>query len=241
MEYSIESFSRCVYNPIKNLRQGAKVMDLYPEFRDRRMLFVKSYGVGIDSDKVLRWMMMLYQPESPLIVDFPDYKIRRTKAGLLCGFDTEEGSSFVDCYQGVINGSNTKVTRGILEFCRLLRNDDYAELKIYQDKLYEMLDRLIVTTEAKDEKLILENVDRLKGRLKELKKKFVVYDEGGDLEYELMNLLDMDYVDMSRESIAKRIENGEDIYGESFVCPYGKDYVKQYYEDTNKKRYEGKL
>lgn len=234
--YIESDFDRCSFNPLREI--GKSVLGIYPDFKDRQGFLVGSFGVGLDREKVLRWIIALYQLDSPLVVDFPDYKKRRAEAGVIVGFKTK-GGVFEDVYMDVLIGKNERVNKAIIEFCRMLRDDDYTELKLYQDRLYAAFDKLSVSEEAKDEKIIMENITRYKDKISELKKKFVVQDEDGRLMEEMMRVMDQDYVDMSREAIVRRIEKGEDIFGDRYVPPYGAEYVKEFYKDLNKERFHG--
>jgi hypothetical protein len=236
MNYTEGDFDVCVFNPLR--KSGMRIEDVYPEIRDREGFLVGNFGNGVNRSKVIRWVMALYQPESPLIRDYPDYKVRRYQAGLLVGFGIDKsGDGFVKGYMDIILGLNGRVNRFVVDFCRIMRDDDYTEMRVYQDKLYRMLGVLAESDKASDDKVILINIEELKKRIELLRKKYLVGDEDGKLVEEMRAVMDHDYIDMSREGIVRRIENGEDLYGERFVPPYGKDYVKKYYEDVNRRRF----
>lgn len=239
MDYELADFDKCRYNPLRGIKGSKDIDEIYSELRDRRGFFVGHYSLHTDRNKVLRWIMALYQPESPMIQDYPDYRVRRVRAGMIFGFDLEPGeaSRFTEEYQGIIGGQNNKVNGSILEFCRLMRDDDYTELKIYQDKLYDLFGRLQNLDQGKDEKVILDNISLLKGRIADLKKKFMVDDGDLGVAEALLDMMDVDYVEMSREAIVRRIEAGEDIFGGRYVPPYGSDYVKKFYKDVNRERF----
>jgi hypothetical protein len=240
MGYTISDFERCVFNPL--VKKGVDVEEVYPELRDREGFLVGNFGSGLKRSKVIRWVMALYQPESPLIRDFVDYKVRRYQAGLLVGFDmSEDGGSFKKGYMDLVMGLNGRVNRFVVDFCRIMRDDDYTEMRVYQDKLYRMLGILAESDKASDDKVMLVNIKELKERIEALRKKYLVGDEDGRLIEEMRAVMDNDYIDMSREAVVRRIEAGEDVYGERFVPPYGKDYVKRYYEDVNRKRFGGMM
>jgi hypothetical protein len=238
MGYLVKDFDCCVFNPLT--KSGLSIDEIYPELRDREGFLVGSFGIGLDRDKVIRWIMALYQPESPLVRDYVDYKVRRYQAGLLVGFGmSKDGSGFSKLYMEVVLGLNGRVNRFIVDFCRILRDDDYSEMRVYQDKLYRMLGVLAESDKATDDKVILLNIEELKRRIEVLRKKYLVGDDDGRLVEEMRAVMDHDYIDMSREAVVRRIEMKEDIYGERFVPPYGRDYVKKYYEDVNRRRFLG--
>ena len=238
MIYLEKDFEGCVFNPLRQI--GKNVEDIYPELRDREGFLVGSFGVGVDREKVMRWVLGLYQPESPLIGDYPDYKVRRYQCGVMVGFEML-GGVLTQGYLDIVLGKNGKVNRFAVDFCRIMRDDDYTELRAYQDKLYHMLGLFAGSSDAKDDKVIMFNIKELKERIEVLKKKYLVQDSDGKLIEELTAVMDNDYVDMSREALVRRMEKGEDLYGERFVPPYGKDYVKKFHKDVNKLRFEGKF
>lgn len=238
MGYIIKDFEGCVFNPL--IKKGIGIEIIYPELQDREGFLVSSFGIGINRERVMRWVMALYQPESPLVRDYVDYKVRRYQAGLLVGFEiSKDGSGFTKGYMDIILGLNGKVNRFAVDFCRIMRDDDYSEMRVYQDKLYRMLGVLSESEKASDDKVILLNIEELKKRIGILRKKYLVGDEDGKLVEEMRAVMDHDYIDMSREAVVRRIEEKEDIYGDRFVPPYGRDYVKTYYEDINRRRFMG--
>ena len=238
MIYIESDFEGCVFNPLRKV--GEPIDQVYPELRDREGFLVGSFGVGVDRDRVIRWVMGLYQMESPLVRDYGDYKVRRYQGGLMVGFEMVNGS-LLDGYMDIVMGKNGRVNRLAVEFCRILRDDDYAEMRAYQDKLYYMLGVFAGSNDAKDDKVIMQNIKELKDRIEVLKKKFLVQDSDGRLIEEMTAMMDQEYIDMSREGLVRRMEKGEDLYGERFIPPYGKEYVKKFHKDVNRLRYEGKL
>lgn len=237
MNYLEADFEACVFNPMR--KTGVRVDEVYPELREREGFLVGSFGIGVDRERVIRWVMGLYQPESPLIRDYPDYKIRRFQCGMMVGFEMTPEGVFTEGYMDIVMGKNGRVNRFVVDFCRIMRDDDYTELRVYQDKLYHMLGLLAGGNEVKDDRVILQNIEELKKRIEVLRKKYLVHDDDGRLMEEMRAVMDNDYIDMSREGIVRRIEKGEDIYGERFVPPYGKEYVKKYYKDVNRERFFG--
>ena len=237
MLYIDEDFKECMYNPLRGV--GRPMEEMYTDLRDREGFLVGSFGVGVSRDLVIRWVMAVYQPESPLVKDFSDYKVRRYQAGLVVGFPVGSDGLFEEGYMRIVSGLNSKVNRLVVDFCRMLRDDDYTELRIYQDKLYEMFRQLSGGSEVKDDKVLLSNIEEIKRRIGLLRKKFFVGDDEARLLGEFTAVMDNGYIDMSREAIVRRIERGEDIYGEKFVPPYGREYVKRYRRDVNRDRFFG--
>ena len=241
MEYSEKDFDKCKFNPFKHV--AGKNRDIVLEFKELMPLkhfHRKSYGKGISKEKIVRWGLMLCQPETPLM-KIDHARKRRIVAAHLAGFDKLESDEeqFTEEYTDVIYGRNERVNGVLIEFLRFQNNEDFAELLIYENKLWDSFERLEsgANTPAEEEKL-MKNIDELKKKIKNLRDIITNKDEDKGLVKEMLSIITSTYIDLSREAVAKALQKGEDPFGEKYEPPYGKEYVFDYNRDINKEMYE---
>jgi hypothetical protein len=80
VNYSLQQFSRCLYNPLeKNLiKTYPRLLGLFPNEDERP---------AAEREKLLRYIIALYDPASPLKKELPDLNIRKQQAAILAGYD----------------------------------------------------------------------------------------------------------------------------------------------------------
>ena len=141
MNFKDYDFSRCQYR-VDEISDKKKVLDVYPEFKLHVEFQVKKTSLpgNINVDKIMRYILVLYQKNSPLLtIDNPSK--RKFVAGTLANYDrTDKG--FSKGYQEVINGKNELVNKMIIRFLRMQKNHDFASLMIYDNAFYNSLQEL---------------------------------------------------------------------------------------------------
>lgn len=70
MEYKKENFEQCLFNPF-----------------DKKILSIPRLKELSDDEKLLKYIICLYDPKSPLFKEFPDLKARKEQAALIAGYD----------------------------------------------------------------------------------------------------------------------------------------------------------
>lgn len=120
-------------------------------------------------------------------------------------------------------GTDNKMNKYSLAFCRLYRSYDYSELQVYKDQFYQSLlelkgidEQIYTDISEKDKqqstrKKLLENIKTIKTRISELQDEFLKNDRSRQILMELMEELDDEapYPEM----IAKKLSQGQSPLG----------------------------
>jgi len=80
--YKEKDFNGCVFNPLCN----GSLLDVYPRLSE---IVPEALWADQQLDNILRFLIVMYDPNSPLIRNEKDLKYRRAKAFELCGIHDE--------------------------------------------------------------------------------------------------------------------------------------------------------
>lgn len=131
MSYTAKSFEKCLFNP----------MDLSPELDELR-------PDCEHSENVLKYILCLYDPKSPLIKDNKNITQRKQEAARLAGFDLEKDSEFLD---GLYTFSNKAAVESTCLFLRKYVNEMlWSTIVVHEQMYYEYHSRLMASIEEVD-------------------------------------------------------------------------------------------
>jgi hypothetical protein len=240
MDYSLtpKDFKECKVNPFevdnkKDLEMAIK------EVRYLKSFHRQSLGKGIKKNVIIKWILAVYQKGSPLL-DIDNSRKRRIIAGHAFGFDIspDDPELFTEPYLDVIFGKNEFVNMMVIDYLRSQGDDDFAELQIYRDLLWDSYKNLRDSSVAAENAKLMTNIETIKKKIKQIEARLLMNDEDKGLVRELLSIMTVEFVDVSREATARALDKGIDPFGASYVPPYGKEYVLEYNEDINRKMYE---
>lgn len=121
-DYTPDSFKRCLFNPLaKDLAKR------YPESRC--------------DEKVLRYVLCLYDPKSPLIKDCRNIKTRKQEAARLAGFNLSTDSEFLDDLFAFKNKEAVTATINFLK--EHVHNRIWTMIVSHEQTFYEYNERLM--------------------------------------------------------------------------------------------------
>jgi hypothetical protein len=110
--YKIDDFNNCLFNPLVK----KDMLAAYPRLREIEGSFDANHTLV---DKVLRYICMLYDPKSPLIIGERDLNYRKTVAADLAGFDSEADDTFLqELYASTLDWTTTLVMRFLIRFIK---------------------------------------------------------------------------------------------------------------------------
>jgi hypothetical protein len=154
MNYHFEDFEKCKYNPLHpNLAGG------YPELKTL-------FDLTIPVQKVLRFAMACYQPNTPLKSDCPEWIKRKEAAAEIAGYDLEGDTRFLtDLFAGT-DDLSMDVIHTFLRHCihsrvwaMIVSNEEtFWE---YNQRLKRPISKAITGTGDKDEMAAIEKKSKL--------------------------------------------------------------------------------
>lgn len=93
----------------------------------------------LNKNKVLRYIMFLYDKNSPFRVKYQDVLQRKVEAAKGAGWETAQGGIFSDDVERILRGHNITVNEMIVAFIRLHRNFKYSYLVGLEESFYRMM------------------------------------------------------------------------------------------------------
>jgi len=140
-EYLAENFSDkefvlMMFNVVE-LPPQKHVIHAFPKLKKVRE-FTKPLA-KLNKNKVLRYVMFLYDKNSPFRAKFQDVLQRKVEAAKGAGWETVEGGIFADDVERILRGHNITVNEMIVAFIRLHRNFKYSYLVGLEESFYRMM------------------------------------------------------------------------------------------------------
>lgn len=149
MEFSKNDFARLQYN-VYDLPEDKEVLEHWKELK-RFPEFTTKNLTGINRDKVMRYIILVYDKRSPLLSQ-KNLSLRKKTAAELAGFEKNEAGLFQDSVMAMINLENKHIARMIIRYARIQSDTKYALLVAGMEALYENLIKISAT--GKDEDVI---------------------------------------------------------------------------------------
>lgn len=131
---SEERFSKLKYDVTKNVY----ITDEYPDLKKFKELtsLPKTF-----SNKILKYLFLMYDPGSDLIFEFKDLDERKNEAAILAGFE-KEGRKWGEKYREVMALTNPKVLKAVHAIVtKIFFDREYREWQILNHELDEATKR----------------------------------------------------------------------------------------------------
>lgn len=126
-----------MYSPAR-VPEGESLFKIYPELKKYK-IFTKSAGPGLDNDKVMMWILCMYDKNTPYRAKYRDVLRRKAEIAHDVGFETLPSGIFEDPVEDFMRGNNKIVNEKGLEFVRMHRSFKYAYMVAIENSYYNML------------------------------------------------------------------------------------------------------
>lgn len=154
--YTLQSFSKCIFNPMEK-----DLYKVYPELTALRPDCEQA-------DRVLRYILFMYDPKSPLVNDFKNTAQRKQEAARLAGFNLEQDTDFLD---DLYTFANREAVDSTCLFLRgYVNNMLWDTIVVHEQMYYEYHARLMASIEdekTKAPKKSRKKIDEILGDLDE--------------------------------------------------------------------------
>lgn len=190
--------------------------DLHPDFRE------DLYLGKVSRYSVFRYVVLMYDVESPYVIKYKDITTRRMQVAKDCNFP-RNGIEYDPEAERVVLGKNQRTNKVALRYMFLQNDIDFLQYQSYQIMYYKQLKNTLEADyddPAKYTKL-KNSIDELSGELKKLQTIIFHGDESKEMRKALYDFASKINLDFRPEHRGKRIENGEKAVDAS---PYPKDY-----------------
>lgn len=154
---------------------------------------------GIKPDTLIRYIVLFYDPKSPLFDRIPDHIERKKAAAQLAGWKYKD-NKFSKEVEEVLYCKNRLTNECIIEFLRAMRNPDYAFIASAWEGYYKILHEIISDTKISGTKnsvdiatsraKLSEQADSMATTLNDRTLRFLSQDNSPYLREHLFDLLE---------------------------------------------------
>lgn len=131
---------------------------------------------GITLSKIIKVIVLVYDPNSPLVLRINDIKQRRIEAFRIFETKTYTNDRFSSDVEDIILGKNEKVSRMTLQFRKAMDSLAYTSMSYYTESYYSLLAELqSQDTKEKAQTMIL--IEKIEAQAKRKAKEFFMGDE----------------------------------------------------------------
>jgi hypothetical protein len=159
--FGVNDYKAMKFNPME-IDKKSEVLTSIPEL-NRFTSFQKLTKSSLDINKLIRYILLAYDPKSPAVQTIKDQFKRKTWCALAAGFEYGEDFNFSPDYNAVLNCQNDEVNDAILDYLTLFDNPDYMLLVLGYEGYYRKL-RQYNNTVYDDKKNDLE-IEKTRGEL----------------------------------------------------------------------------
>ena len=200
--------STMLFNP--NDEELVSKLSVYTEFAQ------KETDYGVDRLKLFRYVVLMYDMNSPLRLEYPDFWERKKVACVHVGFRSDKKGMFDKNVEAVLIGENNYVNLAVTKYVMLHGLPEYSALIAYQSGMYfEVLKTLRGTINP----TITKNIEFIRIKIKELTE--ILYGGGETLNARraLYSGIEKDRFPLP-DDVIKRLNQGDSL---DDYNPYG-DY-----------------
>jgi len=166
MTYSEKEFSGCIFNPLVSADMLVKYPRLneiiLPEWKDENL------------DSIIRFIICVYDPKSPLFLSERDLNYRKGVAANLCKFDTNNE----ELLNSIYTCSHEYFVELTMRFLiRFIKSKEFAAIVIVENCFWESAKKLMEPITGKNSKEELEAVQKKSAIKDELDKDILRLDK----------------------------------------------------------------
>jgi len=199
MEQSDINTKALLYNPFDK-STALKLADKYEEFNF-------TFTNLTEKRKVVSYVILLYDPHSPLRSDIHDLFERKRAAAKLAGFKVESSGCYSNKIEEAILGENEKINKAIVRYILCFSNPDFSMLVSFLD-MFEKAN--IDALRGKPTASKIKNLETLNKTIKRLDAAIFAGNEPTNLRKALYEKADEFKIALRPEDIAEKLEQGKE-------------------------------
>jgi len=201
-QFHPKEFQGMMYNP-ERVPEGTDILKFYKEFAKVKE-FRLDPGEGIDNNKVMIYVLCMYDKSSPYRKKYTDVLKRKIEVAHDCSFEMIEGGNFESPVEDFLKGKNEVVNRKIAAYVRLHRNYKYTYLVMMDESYYTLMLEIL----GGDTKRI-KDAKEAQGELEETLLEMLNRDNNPYLKDEILRYMEDERLALRPEDIAKKLQDGE--------------------------------
>ena len=195
--FADSEFDRMMFNVHRVPRQRSIVkafsrMGKVPEFR-------KAMSGGIDKNKAIRYVCLMYDKNTPFRTRYPDIMKRKMEVALHAGFKLEADGIFPEKVEEMMSGKNSSVNRIMVAFVRMHRNVKYSYLISIEESFYFLMEEV-----ARGEMKNLNRLKEIQGEIEETTMEMLNDDNNTNVKEDLFKYIEDQRLKLRPEDIARK-------------------------------------
>jgi hypothetical protein len=202
LQFHSKEFLQLRYN-IDKIPEGSTVIQFFKDLGKIKE-FKTSAGEGIDNDKVNRYVLLMYDQNSPYRGKYHDVLKRKVEIAHDLEFTVIENGEFESPIEEILRGKNEIVNRKIVQFVRMHRSFKYSYLVAIESSYYNLMLEIIGGDTKK-----LSTAKDLRDDLETSMLEILNADNNPYLKDEVLRYMESERLDLRPEDIAKKMQNGE--------------------------------
>jgi hypothetical protein len=140
-------FSRIAY-PIEGIREDERVIETFPDLMSQAHIFDREDDLpaGVNNDKVMRYLIYMFSPGTPVKPEFPDIQKRKQFVLKKLELTANEEETTADGYGEMCLMRQMWIIERFLAFTRIQCSVDYTLGATYESRMYAMQKALLTAS-----------------------------------------------------------------------------------------------
>ena len=185
-------FSKFLYSPFDP--NTVKELEKFPEFQIKLP----------QKDKVIAFMIILWDFNNTEFRKlYPDYYTRKREAALAAGLKTANNGHFPEDIEAIITGLNEDFNIAVVRYLMMHSIPDYPALVAQKELQAKELVAAFSPSEAKDRKIIRENIDKSTEQIAQYEAKIFGGAETENVRKALYRFMEADRIRLRPEFLAE--------------------------------------
>lgn len=151
---------------VHSLPPGEELLLRFPDLKSLGSF--SAYKKG-DRNRIIRYIMYFYDPNSELIEDIQDHRKRQEAAAEEAGIVRKPSGKFADDVVDMFDMKNEEVNEMIFDFLKIIDDKTWTILKVNEMNFWELTRLIADPIDGKDSKTILEAAEKKRKLREELK------------------------------------------------------------------------
>jgi hypothetical protein len=201
-QFNEKEFSAMMYNPMR-VPEGENVLKFYKDLSKVRE-FKLDPGEGVDNNKVMLFIMCMYDKNSPYRKKYSDPLKRKIEIAHDVEFKDIGGGMFESPIEDLLKGKNRVVNNKVVQYVRLHLNFKYAFLVSIEASYYNiMLDIMGGSTSQ------IKEARAIQMELEETLMAILNQDNNPHLRDAILRYMEDERLELRPEDIAMKLQKGE--------------------------------
>ena len=197
-----KEYSLMMYDPAR-VPEGSDILKFYKDL-NRIKEFRMNPGEGLDNNKIMQYILCLYDKNSPYRRKYTDVLKRKVEVAHDCEFEVKEGGNFEPLVEDFLKGKNRIVNQKAVQFVRLHRNFKYAYIVTIEEAYYSIMLEILG-----GETKFIAKAKEIQGELEETLLEILNQDSNPYLRDEILRYMESERLELRPEDIARKIQSGE--------------------------------